>query len=257
MSYAFAATCLQGSREFDLNSIFYSLRSTWGIRINADNEDYFEEPYLARFSIDDTLLLMKYVDHQVPQKEIMLKCSKAEYGDEFTKAAANHVSHVAVAAVTQGNPVSAAISLAKITSCIMSEPFAIAVCTPGKIIEAGAYIHETLFLKEDYLPIYNFINVSLKEENGFVSAFTTGLKDFGKPELEIVDTSEDADAVEFRLYNIAYYVIDSDKELMDAETLTLQEQDEDGNTMNREFELKYDEGTNIKGKTVKIIDKVM
>ena len=254
MSFAFAGMCLQNSREFDLNSIFFTLKNVWNIKVNADSDGYTEEPYLVKFKINDTTFIVKYVDFQVPIEEVKVKSVMSEMDEEFTNLAINHISHVAVGAVTEANPVETASDFCKVVSSVLSEPYSIGVMTPSKIIDSNTFVQETMFLKQDYLPIYNLINVSYKEDKSGISAFTTGLKDFGKPEMEILDSDKDIDTVQMRLYNIAYYIIDNDKELIDEETLTLQEQDEEGNTSNVKFDVEYNDGINIKGKTVKVYE---
>jgi hypothetical protein len=87
------------------------------------------------------------------------------------------------------------------------------------VIPVDGYLQEASRMRKDWFPLYLWINFGFaQDEAGLKSAYTYGLKEFGKIEMEIVDSRKDGyEAVKF-LYNMVHYVLEHDVTFQDGQT---------------------------------------
>ena len=250
---AFSGICLLSTREFELNHILLNLRQSFGIRVNADIEEYEENENGVVFSLDGLDCFINFVDSKIADEEIGIKASfNYMFEDSVTKCL-SHTSYIAVGVVGGENRVSSALLFTKLAAACLMQYNAIALYTTYNVIEADDFIQEAMHIKNDFLPIENWIYIGfIQNEDDTMSAYTIGMKNFLKDEMEILDSLEDAQTIRNRLLNIAYFVIDTDTELSDEETLTLDEFTKKGDKIKIELKIKYDKAVNGIGKTLKI-----
>lgn len=249
----FTGLCLMNIKEFELNHILLNLRQSWGIKVNADMEEYEESENSVAFAIEDMNCFINFIDSKIPDEEITLKASFNYMFEDGVQRCKSHKSYLAIGVVGGENRVKSAILFTKIATACLQEYNMIAIYTPYNVIEADAFIDEASFIKQDFLPIKNWIYIGfIKNEGDSLSAYTIGMKAFLKDEMEILNSYEEPETLRNRLLNLAYFLIDNDTELSEDETLTLKEIDSDGNNVSLEFKVKYDKAVNGIGKTVKI-----
>ena len=78
-----------------------------------------------------------------------------------------------------------------------------------------------------------------------VSAYTTGLRNLGKDEIEIVDVNKNPNEIRELLLNIASYVIEEDVILHAGETI--------GEDNTQRLRIVKSEGVNVDGESLKIL----
>ena len=98
-------------------------------------------------------------------------------------------------------------------------------------------------LNEDMLPIQLWIYIGLVQENGKTSMYSYGLAEFGKLEMEIINSDIDVNYLFDFLSNILYYIIDQDVTLLDGETIGMSEEQK---LTIRESKAVYLEGDSLK-----------
>ncbi|MCH5715516.1 DUF4261 domain-containing protein [Niabella hibiscisoli] len=99
-------------------------------------------------------------------------------------------------------------------------------------------------MSEEDLPLYNWICFGLRKERGKQSVYTYGLADFGKQEMEIIDSEKSLEELNEMMFNLAHYVIAYDVILKDGETI--------GVSAEQKLKITESEGKFTAGKTFKI-----
>ena len=82
------------------------------------------------------------------------------------------------------------------------------------------------------------------KENDGICAFTSGLRYFGKEEIEVLNSSYEPNDVLSFMYTICEYVVIEDIELKDGETI--------GFTEDQKLPISISKGVSVPGDTVKI-----
>ena len=80
-------------------------------------------------------------------------------------------------------------------------------------------------VKEDLLPIYNWIWFGLYRSEKGVCGYTYGMEAFGKPELEVVNADAQPSEIRDFLANLVSYVLEYDAVLQDGETIGFSAED--------------------------------
>jgi len=94
------------------------------------------------------------------------------------------------------------------------------------------------------LPLYNWIYFGMRKDNGENSIYTYGLADFGKLEMEIVNSKHPLNELQDLMFNLSHYVILSDVTLNDGETIGMSE--------TQKLKISKSKGKYLDGKTLKI-----
>ena len=107
------------------------------------------------------------------------------------------------------------------------------------------YDFAKLYDENDDFPIGNIVYIGLYgDENNTVSGYTYGIEQFGKKELEIIKSSEEAEEVYNFLASISDYIITSDVVLNDGETIGFSEE--------QKIQISVSKGIALDGETVKL-----
>ena len=107
------------------------------------------------------------------------------------------------------------------------------------------YDFAKLYDENDDFPIENIVYIGLYgDENNTVSGYTYGLEQFGKKELEIIKSLEEAEEVYNFLASISDYIITSDVVLNHGETIGFSEE--------QKIQISVSEGIAVDGETIKL-----
>jgi len=107
------------------------------------------------------------------------------------------------------------------------------------------YDFAKLYDENDDFPIENIVYIGLYgDENNTVSGYTYGIEQFGKKELEIIKSSEEAEEVYNFLASISDYIITSDVVLNDGETIGFSEE--------QKIQISVSKGIALDGETIKL-----
>jgi hypothetical protein len=93
------------------------------------------------------------------------------------------------------------------------------------IIPKENYLSEGEMMSEDYLPLNLWIYFGLRVTGEGNSGYTYGLKEFGKAEMEVVNSSNSLEDIRGFLFNIAHYVLEYNVTFQDGQTVGGSEED--------------------------------
>lgn len=115
----------------------------------------------------------------------------------------------------------------KILDCCCGQKYASGVYTSGTVFEPRFYraFAEVMKVKEDLLPIYNWIWFGLYRSEKGVCGYTYGMEAFGKPELEVVNADAQPSEIRDFLADLVSYVLEYDAVLQDGETIGFSAED--------------------------------
>lgn len=112
------------------------------------------------------------------------------------------------------------------------------------LIPAYDYVDEASYMNDEDFPLNLWIYFGLQTTDAGNNGYTHGLKEFGKPELEIVNSQKSLDDIRGLLFNIAHYVLLNDINFKDGETVGLSE--------GEKILIEYSDGIFTEGKTYKL-----
>ncbi|MBZ7963739.1 DUF4261 domain-containing protein, partial [Campylobacter sp. 2457A] len=114
----------------------------------------------------------------------------------------------------------------------------------GVVLEPKFYIENANMLKENRLPVYNWVYVSVYPYKNGVNAYTYGLRNFNRLEFEVYESKMDEKELFFSLYDIILHILTYDIELKDLDTLKF----EDG----KNISFSKSKGVSVEGDSLKI-----
>ena len=99
------------------------------------------------------------------------------------------------------------------------QKYATGVYTSGVVFEPRFYEGLADMLKEDELPIFNWVWFGLYRSEGGLNGYTYGMDVFGKEEMEVLNTDAEPEDLRDFLASLASYVLACDVTLKDGETI--------------------------------------
>ncbi|EAL1420892.1 DUF4261 domain-containing protein [Campylobacter coli] len=133
----------------------------------------------------------------------------------------------------------------QISSACLQDEHTLGFYTGGVVLEPKFYIENAKMLEDNRLPIYNWIYVSVYPGDNGNNAYTYGLRNFDKLELEVCDANIEEKELFFTLYDIILHILTYDLSLKDGDTLKF----EDG----RILSFKKSQGIGVENESLKII----
>ena len=112
------------------------------------------------------------------------------------------------------------------------------------LIPKDSYLNLAKFMSEEHLPMYLWVYFGYRTINEKRSAYTYGLKAFGKSEIEIIDSDRTFAELEEIIYNVAHYVVLNDVAFKDGQTF--------GYTVDQKLNLNYSKGRFVSEKSFKL-----
>jgi len=204
--------------SYDLNEIILDLREFWGLEvteISGDNET-------ATFNINGQLVAVAQMGAPIPAEEIEETASYTYLWNNVLEECSNHKTHALVSMLSgEMDNVERHIIFTQLNASILRTSNAIGIYQGMQtlLLPKALYIDFANLLFEDILPIQLWIYIGLVNEENSNSAYTYGLKEFGKTEIEIIESEmQRSDLYDF-IIAIASYIIESDVTLNDGETI--------------------------------------
>jgi len=98
-------------------------------------------------------------------------------------------------------------------------------------------------MKEEMLPIQLWVYIDIINDGDKSSVYTYGMKEFGKSEMEIINSAMNSDKLYYFLISILQYILRDDVQLKDGETIGFTE---DEKIKIKESKVVYLEGNSLK-----------
>lgn len=236
----FAGFVLLSDVSWDKQQLIHDLKTEWNIEIV--DEDKNEEALVV--SIDDMTIALSLMPAPVPNGEAEENAANNYLWKDAVKVIKAHQAHIMAAVLGNAPLIERGKLFVKLLASCCKQQNACGVYTSGTVFEPRFYMEFANMMKEDLLPIYNWIWFGLYQGEKGVNCYTYGMKVFGKDEMEVLDADADPSDVQEFLSSLVSYVLEYDVTLNDGETI--------GFTENDKHSITRSEGVSLPEVTLKI-----
>ena len=244
----FSGFVLLESHDFDTEQIKANLRNDWDIHFKEEKgsgDPDISDEFSLVFNSDGMMAAISFIEMPVPNGEAE-RFAEANYmWEDAVSETKKHVAQILVVVFNrEQSAIDAAKLHSKITSCCLKLENAVGVYTAGTVFQPEYYIEMADLMREEDLPIPNWVYFGIYTSESGTNGYTYGLRLFGKEEIEIIGSIESPESVHDFLANISYYILKEDVNLKTGETV--------GFTELQKFEIKKSKGVALDGYTFKI-----
>ena len=215
------------------------LKDDWNITC----EDEVKDNAIV-FKVDEMVVACSLMPNPVPDKEAEAAAKYNILWKDGPEICATHQAHVMLAVLNKFDPMEQALLFAKVSYCLLKLDNAIAIYKDPTVFPKDFYINFAETIKDGECPMPILIYVGMYLAKSGLCAFTSGMRFFGKEEMEIIDSAKQPDEVVSFLYSISEYVLSENVELKDGETI--------GFTEEQKLPIKVSDGVSVQGSTIKI-----
>jgi hypothetical protein len=239
-----AMPIFNNGERYQLNKVVDDLKQRWGgniIEIGGDDE-------AAVTDIAGQSVAIAFMSVPIPSGDIE---GTAKYAYNWPRAIedlADMSGHAIVSIMAgDGNPVERFMLLSKVLYSVLATSSAIGVYQGGQslLIPRRQYLGVMDNLDPGDIPLSLWIYIGLREYKSANCAYTYGLTEFNKKEIEVINSELDLENLYEVLFNISSYVINGDVTLNDGETI--------GYTAEHKIGIKCSKGEFVKGESIKLL----
>ena len=231
--------------RFDAEKYVKNLKEDWGMsydfEITHDNSTIIADN-------NGMILTASLMPAPIPDNEAVEQAKTNYRWEKAVEAAEKHKAHLLVSVINHGDMdnIEGAKHYVKLLANATKQEGCLGINILGTVIHPQMYYDfAKLYDENDDFPIENIVYIGLYgDENNTVSGYTYGIEQFGKKELEIIKSSEEAEEVYNFLASISDYIITSDVVLNDGETIGFSEE--------QKIQISVSEGIALDGETVKL-----
>ena len=215
----FVGFALLSDNSWDKEKYIRDLKEQWDITAE-EKSDEERNPESLVFDVGDMMAAVSLMPAPVPNGEAE-ECAKNNYmWPEAEKTAKEHKAHIMVAVIGKEESLIERGKLyVKLLSVCCHQKNITGIYTSGVVFQPRFYEGFSGMMKEDSLPIYNWIWFGLYRTEKGISGYTYGMECFGKDEMEVLDVDADPSKVRDFLASMAGYVLEYDVVLNDGETI--------------------------------------
>ena len=231
--------------RFDAEKYVKNLKEDWGMsydfEITHDNSTIIADN-------NGMILTASLMPAPIPDNEAVEQAKTNYRWEKAVEAAEKHKAHLLVSVINRGDVdnIEGAKHYVKLLANATKQEGCLGINILGTVIHPQMYYDfAKLYDENDDFPIENIVYIGLYgDENNTVSGYTYGIEQFGKKELEIIKSSEEAEEVYNFLASISDYIITSDVVLNDGETIGFSEE--------QKIQISVSEGIALDGETIKL-----
>jgi len=231
--------------DFDAEKYVKDLKKDWGMsydfEITHDNNTIIADN-------NGMILTASLMPAPIPDNEAVEQAKTNYRWDGAVEAAERHKAHLLVSVINRGDMdnIEGAKHYVKLLANATKQEGCLGINILGTVIHPQMYYDfAKLYDENDDFPIENIVYIGLYgDENNTVSGYTYGLEQFGKKELEIIKSLEEAEEVYNFLASISDYIITSDVVLNDGETIGFSEE--------QKIQISVSDGIALDGETIKL-----
>ena len=207
----------KGKKAYSLDQVVQELKSHWGLQVSEISGDNSS----ATFVIDGALVALALMDLPIPSQEFEELYAYSYLWQDVEKETQEHTQHAIVSILSDNlSPVETYSLLTKVNASILKTSQSAIGIYQGSttlLLPKDLYLDLADLLKEEMLPLQLF------NQGDKTSIYTYGLKEFGKTEIEIIESLMNSDDLYYFLLSILQYVLGSDVTLKDGETIGFSE----------------------------------
>ena len=220
---SFAGSVLLSKAEWDKEQLIRDLREEWGIvdeEPDEGDEDVENSDDAVVMRVGGMMLIVTLFHGHIPDNEAEINAENNYMWPEAVEVAKTHKAHIMVAVLGEEEKLLERGKLfTKAMAVCCKQKYATGVYTSGVVFEPRFYEGLADMLKEDELPIFNWVWFGLYRSEGGLNGYTYGMDVFGKEEMEVLNTDAEPEELRDFLASLASYVLACDVTLQDGETI--------------------------------------
>ena len=220
---SFAGSVLLSKAEWDKEQFIRDLREKWDIvddEPDEGGEDDENGDDAVVMRVGGMMLVVTIFRGHIPNNEAEINAENNYMWPEAVETAKAHKAHIMVAVLGEEEKLLERGKLfTKAMAVCCKQKYATGVYTSGVVFEPRFYESFANMMKEDELPIFNWVWFGLYRSEGGLNAYTYGMDVFGKEEMEVLNTDAEPEELRDFLASLASYVLACDVTLQDGETI--------------------------------------
>ena len=220
---SFAGSVLLSEAEWDKEQLIRDLQEEWGIvdeEPDEGGEDNENSGDIVVMRVGGMMLVVTLFHGHIPDNEAEINAENNYMWPEAVEAAKAHRAHIMVAVLGEEEKLLERGRLfTKAMAVCCRQKYATGVYTSGVVFEPRFYEGFAGMMKEDELPIFNWIWFGLYRSEGGLNGYTYGMDVFGKEEMEVLNADAEPEELRDFLASLASYVLACDVTLKDGETI--------------------------------------
>jgi len=229
--------------SYDINNIIENLKSHWGF----DVTDIEGDNNAVAFNINGETIALAYIPVQIPWDDIEGTAKYAYNWPNASEELKDHSGHAIVSIMSgQKSPLERFKILSKVLYSILIASDAVGVYQGAQslLITRNQYLDNIDVLEKDDIPVTLWVYIGLRKHKTGNSAYTYGLKEFNKQEIEILYSKLSLEELFDFLFNITSYVLSQDITLKIGETVGL--------TAEQKIAVNASKGEFVEGQSIKL-----
>ncbi|MCP1181713.1 DUF4261 domain-containing protein [Paenibacillus sp. 1781tsa1] len=223
--------------DFDL--FIRNMRNEWNIEIKESPEEgnlFFE--------VHGMQVVCAHIEAPVPDRKVEENARLNILWREAEQVTSRHQSQIIVSVLNATNAIEGHVLFTQTASALLQLDHALAIYMAPLVVEASQYVETSRGIKHDELPVSLWIFIGLFQNAEGASAYTYGLRNFGKEEMEIIQSAESLSDVFEMMFMTTTYVVENDVTLHDGETL--------GFSAEQKLSISLSKGVATEGNSLKI-----
>lgn len=205
--------------DFDFAKLKKKLEDKLDIKIADDN--FNEEGVI--FYYKNILVTLNLIKHPIPNNEAQYYAQFNFMWKDALEQTQKHKAHLLIAVLSQDqSKINQAKLFTQIAALCLEDKHALGFYTGAVVLEPRFYIENAKMLDDNRLPVYNWIYLSVYPGEKGNNAYTYGLKNFDKLELEVCDANIEEKELFFCIYDIILHILTYDIDLKDKHSLKLE-----------------------------------
>ena len=222
----FTGFVLLSKGKWDKEQFIRDMKEKWDIAVEEYDASEERDDDALVFEVGDMLAAVSLATYPIPNGEAEVNAENNYMWENAVKAAKEHRAHIMVAVLGKEEDLLEKGKLfTKLVAACCRQKYATGVYTSGVVFEPRFYEGFANMMREDELPIFNWIWFGLwRSENG-INGYTYGMDVFGKEEMEVLGTDANPNDLRDFLASLVSYVLENDVELHDGETIGFSEDD--------------------------------
>ncbi len=235
----------------DLNAVINRLQSEWNLELDLsspEEKNCSSSSVEKYFYIKDYKVSLELINQPVPGGEAEFYAQGAYFWPEAVDTVKQHTAQLVVSVVPPdgGSLLFGGQLYAMLVASCLCQPEALGVYTNGTVFPPHIYLRVVEDMKgpEPELPVLVWVYLGLYQDENGNNAYTNGMKNFGKDEMEILGSKASLEDIHGALFDFAYYVINNDVTLQDGETI--------GFTQEQKLPITRSPGVQVDGMSLKI-----
>ena len=213
-------------KRYDPARILDALQRDWGIVPDIGEAPTITEDSLM-FNVNGLLCSVALMPAPLPNNEAEQNAAFNYFWPEAVATVRQHQAHLLVVVMPLGNDAATPITVmslySKLVCACLADDNALGIYTSGTVFAPDFYQDMCNALRHGELPIMAWIFIGLYGDEGGSNAYTIGLEQFNKMELEILASRHEPNALFTFLCGICDYLIANDITLHDGETIGFSE----------------------------------